>query len=124
MDFCHISFYPRCGVGTEGTLQTLFYAEVTDQMRVNSGGGLVEEGEIIEVAELPRKDTMTIMMDESVTKPVGMMFGFLLVVLYERQGRCLHMTMDKLRRMSPICCRSQFPRARNQNRTRKWAISY
>ncbi|XP_071495632.1 uridine diphosphate glucose pyrophosphatase NUDT14-like isoform X2 [Diadema antillarum] len=67
----------RCGVGTEGTRQTLFYAEVTDQMKVSSGGGLREEGEMIEVIELSRSDAMKFIMDESVTKPVGMMFAYM-----------------------------------------------
>ena len=66
----------RCGVGTEGTLQTLFYAEITDQMHVDVGGGLEEEGEMIEVFEIPRTNAVAYMMDENITKPVGMMFAF------------------------------------------------
>ncbi|XP_041469627.1 uridine diphosphate glucose pyrophosphatase NUDT14-like isoform X2 [Lytechinus variegatus] len=66
----------RCGVGTEGTQQTLFYAEVTDQMKVSSGGGLVEEGEMIEVIDLSRQEAFKCIMDESIAKPCGMMFAF------------------------------------------------
>nr|XP_054759533.1 uridine diphosphate glucose pyrophosphatase NUDT14-like [Lytechinus pictus] len=66
----------RTGVGVKGTLQTLFYAEVTDQMKVSSGGGLVDEGEHIEVIEISGQDALETIMDETITKPVGMMFAF------------------------------------------------
>ncbi|XP_035449871.1 uridine diphosphate glucose pyrophosphatase NUDT14 isoform X2 [Spodoptera frugiperda] len=39
----------RAGVGVQGSLQTLFYCEVTDDMKVGKGGGV--EDEIIEVVE-------------------------------------------------------------------------
>ncbi|XP_012258892.1 uridine diphosphate glucose pyrophosphatase NUDT14-like [Athalia rosae] len=42
----------RSGVGAIGSNETLFYAEVTDEMRVNPGGGSEVEGELIEVVEL------------------------------------------------------------------------
>lgn len=40
----------RSGVGTNGSMQTLYYCEVTDADKVNSGGGI--DDEIIEVFEL------------------------------------------------------------------------
>lgn len=43
-----ISF--RLGVGTNGSLQTLHYFEVTDAAKVNSGGGV--EDVIIDVVEI------------------------------------------------------------------------
>ncbi|KAK6638746.1 hypothetical protein RUM43_007014 [Polyplax serrata] len=42
----------RKGVGITGQVQTLYYAEVTDEQKVSAGGGLKEEGEFIEVVEL------------------------------------------------------------------------
>ena len=40
-------------VGIGGERLTLFYAEVTDEMKVEgAGGGLAEEGELIEVVEM------------------------------------------------------------------------
>ncbi|KAH9630045.1 hypothetical protein HF086_008015 [Spodoptera exigua] len=39
----------RAGVGVQGALQTLFYCEVTDDMKIGKGGGV--EDEIIEVVE-------------------------------------------------------------------------
>ena len=72
----YFTFMYRNGVGVKGTLQTLFYAEVTDQMKVSSGGGLLDEGEQIEVIELSNQEALKCIMDETITKPVGMMFAF------------------------------------------------
>ena len=67
----------RAGVGTTGSKQYLFYAEVTEEMRTGQGGGIVEEGEMIDVIEIPRSEVMTFVMDESINKPVGIMFAVL-----------------------------------------------
>lgn len=67
----------RSGVGISGSKQTLFYAEVTDDMKVGPGGGLAQEGELIEVVELPLAQGRILMMDESKTKPVGLMFALM-----------------------------------------------
>ncbi|CAG9789144.1 unnamed protein product [Diatraea saccharalis] len=40
----------RSGVGVQGSLQTLYYCEVTDDMKTEQGGGV--EDEIIEVVEM------------------------------------------------------------------------
>ncbi|XP_013193719.1 uridine diphosphate glucose pyrophosphatase NUDT14 [Amyelois transitella] len=40
----------RSGVGVQGALQTLFYCEVTDDMKVEEGGGVDEE--LIEIVEM------------------------------------------------------------------------
>lgn len=65
----------RSGVGTTGSLQTFYYAEVTDKMKVGYGGGVAEEGEMIDVIEVPVADGMKFVMDESINKPVGMIFA-------------------------------------------------
>ena len=62
-------------MGTSGTLQTLFYAQVTDAMRVGEGGGNPSEGELIEVIEVPVSDSLAFFMDETVETPVGLLFG-------------------------------------------------
>lgn len=54
-------------VGVSGSYQTLFYAEVTDEMLVSKGGGSTEEGELIEVAYIPVEELQTFAFDE--TKP-------------------------------------------------------
>lgn len=40
----------RSGVGTNGSIQTLYYCEVTDSDKITSGGGV--DDEIIDVVEL------------------------------------------------------------------------
>ena len=62
-------------MGTSGALQTLFYAQVTDEMRVSEGGGNPDEGELIEVVEIPVNEVLAFVMDEGVEKPVGLLFG-------------------------------------------------
>ncbi|XP_015721163.1 uridine diphosphate glucose pyrophosphatase NUDT14 isoform X3 [Coturnix japonica] len=70
-----ISSY-RSGVGVTGSRQTLFYAEVTDQMRTSEGGGQPEEGELIEVVEIPLEDSMKFAYDETFPKTMGVIFSF------------------------------------------------
>ena len=67
----------RTGVGVSGSRQHLFYAEVTDDMKVGQGGGVEEEGEMIDVVDIPVAEAMNFIMDEDINKPVGMMFGVL-----------------------------------------------
>ncbi|CAH1264241.1 NUDT14 [Branchiostoma lanceolatum] len=64
-------------VGVAGSLQTLFYAEVTDDMRVSTGGGVQEEGEMIEVVELPLGDSRKFIMDSSINRPGLLLFAFM-----------------------------------------------
>ncbi|NXJ14108.1 NUD14 pyrophosphatase, partial [Odontophorus gujanensis] len=66
----------RSGVGVTGSRQTLFYAEVTDQMRAGEGGGQPEEGELIEVVEIPLEDSMKFAYDETLPKTMGVIFSF------------------------------------------------
>ncbi len=67
------SFYTS--VGFAGSVQTLYYAEVDESMRVSEGGGI--EGEKIEVITLPVKDAKVWMYDESVAKTPGLLFAFM-----------------------------------------------
>ena len=62
-------------MGTSGSLQTLFYIQVTDDMKVGQGGGNPEEGELIEVVEIPVSESFAFLMDETVETPVGLLFG-------------------------------------------------
>lgn len=66
----------RSGVGVTGSRQTLFYAEVTDQMKTSGGGGQPEEGELIEVVEIPLEDSMKFAYDETLPKTMGVIFSF------------------------------------------------
>lgn len=62
-------------VGTSGSEQVIYYAEVNESMRVSNGGGIDDEQ--IEVIEVPIKEAKTFMYDESIGKTVGLMFAFM-----------------------------------------------
>ncbi|XP_050407073.2 uridine diphosphate glucose pyrophosphatase NUDT14 [Patella vulgata] len=65
----------RSGIGISASRQTLFYAEVSDVMKVGEGGGLVEEGEFIETVEIPVDKGKSFIYDESIAKPIWTMFA-------------------------------------------------
>ena len=67
------SFYTS--VGFAGSRQTLYYAEVDEDMKVSDGGGV--DGELIEVVTLPVREAEALMFDESIAKTPGLMFAFL-----------------------------------------------
>ncbi|KAJ8917407.1 hypothetical protein NQ315_002431 [Exocentrus adspersus] len=59
---------------TTGARSTYYYCEVTDDMRVNSGGG--EAGEHVEVLEMPVKDVVDYASNtEYVSSPINFMYG-------------------------------------------------
>ena len=62
-------------VGSQGSTQTLFFAQVDNSMRAGEGGGLVDTGESIELLGLPLDNVDAFVMDEGVPKSSGMMFG-------------------------------------------------
>lgn len=64
----------------------MYFAEVTDDMRVHKGGGLAEEGEMIDVVDIPVSEAMDFIMDDKVNKPAGMMFA----VLWFFQNKFIH----------------------------------
>ena len=67
------SFYTS--VGFAGSKQTLFFAEVNEDIRVHGGGGI--EMEQIEVVELPVNEARSFIYDESKAKTPGLMFAFM-----------------------------------------------
>jgi len=66
------SFYTS--VGISGAKQTLYYAEIDEQMQCSEGGGLEEEE--IEVIYLPTHDAKAFMFDASLQKTPGMCMAF------------------------------------------------
>ena len=62
-------------VGTAGTTQTIFYAEVDESLRVSEGGGINDE--FIEVLTLPVSDAKVFMFDESKAKTTGLLFALM-----------------------------------------------
>ncbi|XP_006902761.1 PREDICTED: uncharacterized protein LOC102869178 [Elephantulus edwardii] len=73
-DLRRIATY-RSGVGLTSSKQTMFYAEVTDAQHGGPGGGLVEEGEIIDVVHLPLDSAQAFADDPDVPKTLGVIFG-------------------------------------------------
>lgn len=66
------SFYTA--VGFAGSVQTLYFAQVNESMRVSEGGGI--DVESIEVIYLDVNEAKTFVMDETKAKTPGLMFGF------------------------------------------------
>jgi UDP-sugar diphosphatase len=66
----------RSGVGTNGALQIMYYVEVTDDDRINSGGGVQDE--IIEVVELTIPEARDLLKQGSThSSPPAFLFGIL-----------------------------------------------
>jgi UDP-sugar diphosphatase len=65
----------RTAVGFAGSLQTLYFVEVDEDMRVDEGGGI--DDEMIEVVYLPVKEAKEFIFDESIVKTPGLMFAFM-----------------------------------------------
>ena len=63
----------RVGVGLLGSLHTIFYAEVNEEMKKGPGGGNVDEGESIELFELHKDNVREFIMDDSNPRPPGNM---------------------------------------------------
>lgn len=63
------------GVGISGDLQTLYYAEVTEDLRVSLGGGNTEEGEDIELVEMSIKEVEDYLSQSTVSSPGGFLFA-------------------------------------------------
>ncbi|KAG7167916.1 Uridine diphosphate glucose pyrophosphatase NUDT14-like [Homarus americanus] len=57
--------------------ETMFYVEVTDSMKVSDGGGVAEEGEMIEVVELSMAELQVFIKQSEVNCPGGLLFGLM-----------------------------------------------
>jgi len=62
-------------VGTSGSSQRIYFAEVDDSMRAGAGGGLASDGEAIEVVALPVNRAADFVCDPEVPKSSGLMFA-------------------------------------------------
>ncbi|NWF66705.1 MAG: NUDIX hydrolase [Campylobacterales bacterium] len=69
------SFYTS--VGFAGSKQELFFAVVNDFLKVNEGGGNLDEYELIEVVKLKKERAKEFMFDENIAKTPGLMFAFM-----------------------------------------------
>jgi UDP-sugar diphosphatase len=70
----HIQTF-RSAIGTGGAKMSLFYAEVSDEKKVSSGGGLVEEGEMIEVIEMSVNEVRRLISKEDINSPPFTLYG-------------------------------------------------
>nr|XP_039254473.1 uridine diphosphate glucose pyrophosphatase NUDT14-like [Styela clava] len=76
----------RSGIGTHGNVQSLFYAEVTEEMEVHKGGGLESEGEMIETYHLPVAKIQEFIDDHSsLNRPSGCLFALMWFLANKRQ---------------------------------------
>jgi len=64
-------------VGLFGARNTIFYARVTDDMKVSEGGGLADEGEFIETVEVPISQALDLVGDTTVQRPTGLLFALM-----------------------------------------------
>jgi UDP-sugar diphosphatase len=62
-------------VGFAGSKQTLYYAEVDEDMQTSEGGGIDDEQ--IEVIYLPVSEVKAFIYDENIAKTPGLMFAFM-----------------------------------------------
>lgn len=63
----------RSGVGTSASLQTAFYCEVTDDMKITEGGGV--EDEIIDIIEMTVDDVKKYVTQSNIKSPPSFLFG-------------------------------------------------
>lgn len=67
------SFYTA--VGFAGGKQTLYFAQIDENMRLSDGGGLEEED--IEVLYIPVSKALDFIFDETISKTPGLMYAFM-----------------------------------------------
>ena len=65
----------RSSIGTGGSKMALFYAEVSEEDRVSSGGGVSEEGEMIDVVEMSVEEVRRLLGQEEVNCPTFCLYG-------------------------------------------------
>lgn len=79
---CITSFY--CGMGHAGNHETLFYCEVTDDMKESVGGGNILEGEKIEVVHMPLTEGTALIFDQDKPRGSGLLFALMWFECYKR----------------------------------------
>uniref|UniRef100_A0A1B6KJQ1 Uridine diphosphate glucose pyrophosphatase NUDT14 n=1 Tax=Graphocephala atropunctata TaxID=36148 RepID=A0A1B6KJQ1_9HEMI len=72
----------RGAVGFAGEHQSLFYAEVTDDMKVSRGGGVTEEGEFVEVVEKTLPEAKQMLNEDTFNSPPEFLYALLWVFHY------------------------------------------
>ena len=67
----------RAAIGTGGSNMSLFYAEVTDEDKVASGGGVAAEGEMIEVFEMGIEEVEEWIRSPALNSPTFTLYGLM-----------------------------------------------
>jgi len=65
----------RGAIGTGGSKMSLFYVEVTNDQKVSEGGGVVEDGEMVEVVEMSIEEIKAYLQKEEVNCPTFTLYG-------------------------------------------------
>ena len=73
-DITHVMTF-LSGVGIAGEYMHLFYAEVSNKMKVSDGGGLESEGEMIEVVEMSINEVESYLSSSNVKSPMFTIYG-------------------------------------------------
>jgi hypothetical protein len=73
--FKKIPIQPILKINKLKALHTIFYAEINESLKVNEGGGNHEEGEYIQLYELPEANVKVFMNDDAHPKPPGLLFA-------------------------------------------------
>lgn len=68
-------------VGTSGSRQSVFYAEVCDVDKKTKGGGI--DDEFIEIIEVPQKDTLNFLQTPNITPSLGFAFLWFATNIYK-----------------------------------------
>ncbi|KAF5301149.1 hypothetical protein FQA39_LY10827 [Lamprigera yunnana] len=71
----------RSGVGTTGSKQTMFYCEVTDNMKVCEYGGI--DKELVEIVEMSMAEIKEYIAKSDVQSPPGFMYGLYWFLLHK-----------------------------------------
>ena len=71
-------------MGHAGSHQTVFYCEVTDDMKEGSGGGNVAEGELIDVVYIPLDEGIKLAFDQDKPRSIGLCFALMWFEHYKR----------------------------------------
>lgn len=84
---CFFFVNKRSGVGTSGSLQTLFYCDVTDADKSSTGGGV--DDEMIEVVECSLDDARKMVSKGAVNQsPPSFLLGVLWFLSNKAPNKC------------------------------------
>jgi UDP-sugar diphosphatase len=83
--FSRVLLVSSNGVGIAGSRQTLFYAPVTDAMKISNGGGNPDEGELIEIVEVPVSRSLDLISDTSRERSSGFLFALLWFQVFKKK---------------------------------------